>query len=537
MDANAIDLPCLDVTFVPTEKVVANEYNPNEVAREEMDLLEKSIEKDGFTQPLVAYHDDAAGEYIVVDGFHRFVILRDRFGCSHVPLVVLDRPLDERMASTVRHNRARGKHQVDLTEQLVSDLVEAGWSNERIAKHLGMRAEEVLRLQQEKGIAEFYAHRSHSKAWRWRLRDGEPAGGKGDRLYMNETVLEAARERVAFAFDEFETIVMSVSGGKDSQVMFELAYEEAERRGQEVHAFFLDQEAEYASTIEVVEGIMDRDLVVPHWYQIPIYMTNATSYEQEFLYAWGPQEDWMRDKHPLAIHDLDADYPQRFYPFIDWFEGQWDEDTCFLVGLRAEESLNRLRAVIKNPGIDDVLWSTAGDEVLKLYPLYDWSFSDIFQYFYDHDVDYNRVYDYMHAKDEGHNVTQYRVSNLIHEKAYTSLTELQEFEHETYEALIERLEGITAAARYAGDPSVYNARQLPEQFDSWKAYRDHLLETAPIERKERFLSRFKNHHENEHTYRQQARQLLLNDWENNLPVQSRSRSDSQGWKEKWKEIL
>jgi ParB-like chromosome segregation protein Spo0J len=162
-----IEFPCLHPVWVPVERTESNDYNPNEVARQEMELLKLSIAVDGFTQPVVGFHDVKNDMYIIIDGFHRYLLLRDWFGCSHIPIVVLHKDIKDRMASTIRHNRARGKHQIALMVQVVDKLVRLGWNNRKIAKHLGMQSEEILRLRQERGIAEFYSHREYSRAWVW----------------------------------------------------------------------------------------------------------------------------------------------------------------------------------------------------------------------------------------------------------------------------------------------------------------------------------------------------------------------------------
>ena len=115
-----------------------------------------------------------------------------------------------------------------------------------------------------------------------------------------------------------------------------------------MEAFFLDQEAEYAGTISVIETMMSHPLVVPRWFQVPLRMTNATSHAVQWMHAWGPGETWMRHKDANAIHDAPG-APDRFYDFFPWYERQ-HERTAFLVGLRSRESLNRWRAVTKNAG-------------------------------------------------------------------------------------------------------------------------------------------------------------------------------------------
>ncbi len=169
-----IAFPCLNVKLVPIGKVQANDYNPNKVARMELELLADSIEADGLTMPIVVYYDRDADVYIIVDGFHRYILLRDRFECPEIPVVVIDKPLAERMMSTIRHNRARGKHQVDLLAMLVRGLVREGKSDCEIAEHLGMTDEELIRLKQVVGIARMFAAPEYSKSWG--ENDGQNAG-------------------------------------------------------------------------------------------------------------------------------------------------------------------------------------------------------------------------------------------------------------------------------------------------------------------------------------------------------------------------
>lgn len=158
--------PVSNVRWVPTESVQANNYNPNQVAPPEMDLLQHSIESDGFTQPVVVW-EAAPGNYEVVDGFHRHLVGK-RIGMDRLPVVVVnDGRTDrgDRIASTIRHNRARGKHQVDAMSDIVQELVKRNWSDKKIAKELGMEPDEVLRLKQITGLAEMFADREFSEAW------------------------------------------------------------------------------------------------------------------------------------------------------------------------------------------------------------------------------------------------------------------------------------------------------------------------------------------------------------------------------------
>ena len=159
------------VLWVTTEKVLANDYNPNSVAPPEMKLLERSISADGYTQPIVSWSRDDIHE--VVDGFHRHRVgkesqeVRDRIH-GYLPVVVINSSREDkgdRMASTIRHNRARGKHRVDAMSEIVVELKRRRWSDEKVGKELGMDPDEVLRLTQVSGLAEMFADRDFSEAW------------------------------------------------------------------------------------------------------------------------------------------------------------------------------------------------------------------------------------------------------------------------------------------------------------------------------------------------------------------------------------
>jgi ParB-like chromosome segregation protein Spo0J len=160
-----LPLPCMHVMLVPVEKVRANNYNPNVVPRNNMELLYQSIIDNGFCFPIVTIYDEDMDEYVIIDGFHRYTILKDWLEVKQIPVVVLEHNINQRMAATVQFNRARGVHQVELMGDLVQALVQQGATDEEIAKHLGMEIEEVYRLKQITGIAELFKHQTYSKSW------------------------------------------------------------------------------------------------------------------------------------------------------------------------------------------------------------------------------------------------------------------------------------------------------------------------------------------------------------------------------------
>ena len=162
--------PVYNVRAIPVEKVRANTYNPNSVAPPEMALLETSIWEDGYTMPVVCYYLPEEDVYEIVDGYHRYTTLKtskriyDREG-GMLPVVVIDKDQSSRMASTIRHNRARGSHSIDLMSNIVAELTQAGMSDAWIMKHVGMDKDELLRLKQITGLAALFADREFSEAY------------------------------------------------------------------------------------------------------------------------------------------------------------------------------------------------------------------------------------------------------------------------------------------------------------------------------------------------------------------------------------
>jgi len=170
--------PVYDVRAVPIEQVVANDYNPNKVAPPEMALLETSIWEDGYTQPVVTCYDSENDVYVVVDGFHRYLTIKNSSRIRErerglLPIVVINKTMSDRMASTIRHNRARGSHNVELMSSIVSELVEMGKSDRWICRHIGMSPDELLRMKQITGVAALFADRDFSDAWEAEAEAGD----------------------------------------------------------------------------------------------------------------------------------------------------------------------------------------------------------------------------------------------------------------------------------------------------------------------------------------------------------------------------
>jgi predicted phosphoadenosine phosphosulfate sulfurtransferase len=352
-----------------------------------------------------------------------------------------------------------------------------------------------------------------------------------------QTVLEAALGRMAFVFDNFEQIIVSVSGGKDSTVMAHLALLEAKRRGRKVGIHFLDEEVCYQSSVDQVDYLMNLfpDNTTRIWLQMEFRLTNATSVQDGQLVCWeaGKHKLWMRPKREDSIKfRMWAEEAQTvrdkrkgfgFYDVIENFERCYS-GAAFLVGLRAAgESPNRWRAMVKNPvdvGERKVYWGTKKGANVALYPIYDWNFHDVWRYIHDEGLRYSKVYDWQFRK--GYPINQMRVSSLIHERAFKSICDLPEFEPKTYNKLCKRIKGIAMAQETGKTAKMFACRKLPKNFRSWIAYRDFLLKTHPDQSRIRlFAERFSRHLNNEYVARQQCRQLILNDYENNLSVDNK----------------
>lgn len=332
-----------------------------------------------------------------------------------------------------------------------------------------------------------------------------------------EDVLTATKKRIKFLFDNYDNISLSFSGGKDSTVLFHLINKEAIKRNRKFILYFQDQEAEYQGTIEFVEWCMTQPNVIPLWYQVPIFMTNAASSTQLFLWAWGEGEEWVREKHPISIHYIDKKYPKRFHKFNLWVGQNLRKlkgKSVSIIGLRAEESPDRRFVLFGEDS--QMFWLRRVNEPNKSYPIIDWTYKDIWKYLIDNNLKYNKIYDKMYML--GGNLRSFRVSNLVHEKAFRCLTDLQELEPETYDKLERRLQGVHTAAIYGKENLMYSIKTLPESFKTWKEYKDFLLENIHPDLKKLFNYQWSRFGDTDDTQacKYMVKRILLCDWEGNI---------------------
>lgn len=345
------------------------------------------------------------------------------------------------------------------------------------------------------------------------------------KIYQKKNVLQAAKERISYLFDEFPNVVVGLSGGKDSTVVFNLAMEEATKRNRlPLAVMWLDQEAEFQATNDYVKTIMYREDVKPIWLQMHFKIFNATSHSEEWLQCWEPGKEWMREKDPISVKENHFG-TDRFHDLFEKIIGYYypNEKACYIAGVRTEESPTRYVALTTATTYKHITWGKILDKKKQhytFYPIYDWLYTDIWKAIHDNHWPYNIIYDYQYRY--GVSIQNMRVSNLHHETALKSLFYLQEMEPQTWEKLSRRLTGVNTI-KHLKKEAITAVTELPYMFESWKEYAYYLLEhliTDPERRKgfkkhfDRLEKRYENLVHNKDTmYRTMVSTVVVNDYE------------------------
>lgn len=344
------------------------------------------------------------------------------------------------------------------------------------------------------------------------------------KIFLKQNVWDAALERINRIFDDFDNVVISSSGGKDSTVTMQLALKVAEERGKlPLKMMFLDQEAEYRMTIEYMRKAMTDPRVEPIWIQCPIRLFNATSMDEPWLQCWEEGGDWMRPKEDISIkenvfgtdrfHDIFPKILDHYFP---------NESACYLAGVRAEESPTRLAGLTTFQTYKEITWGkrlNVKKNHYTFYPIWDWKLGDVWKAIHHNQWDYCQIYDELYRY--GIAPHKMRVSNLHHETAVHSLFFLHEIEGDTWDALTKRLGGINQA-KHMEKHEMFAVQELPYMFDSWKEYRDYLTEnliTIP-ENRAKFVKKWEKMddlyslmNKPQDLIKKQIGSLLVNDWE------------------------
>lgn len=320
------------------------------------------------------------------------------------------------------------------------------------------------------------------------------------KIYKATNVLEEAYNRIRWIFNEFETVVVGMSGGKDSTVVYNIAMDIATQMNRlPLTVMFIDQEAEWRHTIDYVKTVMYDERVIPRWYQMPLRIFNATSRTDHWLKCWDPEakDKWIHKQDPISVkeniygtdrfHDLFPALARTEYP---------KQPMCYIAGMRADENPKRYVSLTSHRVFKWATWGMNLNKAKKhytMYPIYDWTSSDVWKAITTHNWDFNRIYEQMYGY--GVPLREMRVSNLHHETAIQSLFHLQEIEPDTYVKLTQRLAGIDMAAKLGRKD--YDMRELPFMFKSWREYRDYLLEHLILDpdHKKLFGKAFSRHDE------------------------------------------
>lgn len=338
-------------------------------------------------------------------------------------------------------------------------------------------------------------------------------------FYKENNVFEEAVERIKMLFDTHEDIIVCMSGGKDSTVVFEIALMVAREKNRlPLKVFWLDQEAEWQGTVDYMNEVMHMPEVEPYWYQIPFDFPNNLSQNKKVLKVWDDdkKDKWIHPLSDIGIHktSLNVDKYNRddaFYYLVRYLPTEITKKNCaVLVGMRMDESPTRRIAIVGGAGKwHGITWCTTPIEnTRKFWPIYDFKDADVWTAIAKNKWKYNRVYDLMYQS--GIPRRNMRVSALIHETAWTSMESLQEFEPKTYNKFVARISGASTFGHVLEDEDLV-PKKLPIAFASWKEYRDYLLDKiCPVEDRETYIKRWKKQNDDE-WYRIHVKELILND--------------------------
>ncbi len=309
-------------------------------------------------------------------------------------------------------------------------------------------------------------------------------------------IYEAAKKRISWTFNTFEKIYVSFSGGKDSSVMLHLVMDEAIRRGRKVGVLFVDLEAQYKLTINHVQEMyaLYEPYIEPYWISLPIALRNAVSQYEPKWTCWDDGSDWVRKPPKIAITD------QEFFPFYEYdmeFEefvlefGKWYGDgrlTACFVGIRADESLNRYRTIVreKNKFYDKGFTTWIGEGVYNVYPIYDWRTADIWTYNSKFNKPYNKLYDRMHQA--GLSIHQQRICQPYGDDQRKGLWLFQIIEPETWAKIVARVNGANSGALYAKESGniLGNIKITKPEGHTWESFAKMLLASMPDKTREHY---------------------------------------------------
>lgn len=298
------------------------------------------------------------------------------------------------------------------------------------------------------------------------------------KIYKKTNVYEEAIFRINYLFDEFENIVVSISGGKDSTIVLELCLKVAEERNRlPLKVMWVDQEAEWEGTVNYCKRIMLDKRVEPFWFQMPMVITNNANTKERYAYCWeeGKENEWIHPKNEISIKE-NIYGTMRFHELFEKIsKKEWGNiKTAMIAGVRAEEAPKRATALTSHATYKWVTWGKKFKEDLyTFYPIYDWSYTDVWKYIHDNKVEYNKVYDEMYRHQV--KINDMRISNLHHETAIQVLLLVQEIEPKTWNKVTKRITGANTI-KHLKNKSFQCPKELPYMFKDWEEYALYLIE-------------------------------------------------------------
>lgn len=317
------------------------------------------------------------------------------------------------------------------------------------------------------------------------------------KVYNDKNVFDAAMERIEFAFDNFENLCVSYSGGKDSTVMIQLVEMVAKRRNRKYDVLFIDMEAQYLMTIEHIKTLKSKLKCIRdfYWVCLPLSLRNAVSVFEPRWICWekSKKEKWVREMPEFAINEDNNIFPffkyamefEEFVPeFEKWYSEKYDGSMCgHFVGIRCDESLNRFRTIVsmKKDRLKDKPWTTRNkplEHTYSIYPIYDWRTEDDWIATFKYNLEYNYVYELMYKNGLG--IHQQRLCQPFGDDQKNGLDQYRAIEAENWDKLLKRVAGVNFGNIYCRTSALGNIKSEKPKHLTWQEWALYLLESIGI---------------------------------------------------------
>lgn len=317
------------------------------------------------------------------------------------------------------------------------------------------------------------------------------------KVYNDKNVFDAAIERIEFAFDNFDNLCVSYSGGKDSTVMIQLVEMVAKKRNRKYDVLFIDMEAQYLMTIEHIKTLKNKLECIRdfYWVCLPLSLRNAVSVFEPRWICWEKEkkEKWVREMPEFAINEDNNIFPffkyamefEEFVPeFEKWYSEKYNGSMCgHFVGIRCDESLNRFRTIVsmKKDRLKDKPWTTRNkplEHTYSIYPIYDWRTEDDWIATFKYNLEYNYVYELMYKNGLG--IHQQRLCQPFGDDQKNGLDQYRAIEAENWDKLLKRVAGVNFGNIYCRTSALGNITSQKPEHMTWQEWALYLLESIGI---------------------------------------------------------